>query len=123
MLLATTVFELNAAAIFLAGLTVLVSLGAGITSIWANTRPNPPNHQQYAAKHDLERVEVRVERVEVKMTSAVEDLRREIAGTYKEMQRSDESRSSNIHNRLNKIDRELASIAGRLGVKTQEGDS
>jgi len=94
----------------------LLALGLAVVAllvtIWDKVKAKPPASELYATKPEVEKLEKKVERTEEK----IDNLRVEIVKNHNDLQRSDEARTSNLHNRLNSFQETLRVISEKVGA-------
>ena len=96
------------------GLAALLGCVATIAHLARSGKRVPPFEAEFATKEEVGRLDTRIREVESDVSGKIDGLRGALQIMYEKIERSDEARTSGLHNRLNQIAENVAELSGTL---------
>lgn len=98
----------------MAGIGTVLGAVYLVIQIFRSSRRNPPIESEFASKQELTVLEQRCQRNEERVSTKLDELSKQLQIMYEKIERSDEARTSGIHNRMNGIAENVAGLKGAL---------
>lgn len=106
-------------AVFIVGLTGTLVVVEKVLNVVRFFRKEPPDHCVYASKAEVEKLDKKLLQTETKLETQIAALNEKISEQYASIERSDEARTSGLHNRMNTIAENVANLTGQLKSNAQ----
>lgn len=96
------------------GSAALLACVATVAHLVRTSRRTPPIEVEFAPRGEINRLDTRIREVESDVSGKIDGLRGALQTMYEKIERSDEARTSGLHNRLNQIAENVAELSGTL---------
>lgn len=106
-------------AVFIGGLMGTLVVVEKVMSVIKFFRKDPPDHCLYARKEDVALLDKKLIATETKLETQIAALNDKISEQYAAIERSDESRTSGLHNRMNALATKIDTMTGANEVNKQ----
>ncbi len=100
--------------VFMVGFIGVMAIVTSLLNVIKFFRPDPALHRQYASRDEVDKLDRKLLATETKLETQIENLNSKITEQYEKIERSDEARTSGLHNRMNTIAESVARLTGQL---------